>query len=81
MKSLVMFAGYNLLFGLVPGIDNSAHIGGLLSGAALGAFFAGHLTAAPEERQHWRTYALVGTSAIIVVAFEVLKKLYALPGK
>jgi rhomboid protease GluP len=81
MKSLVMFAGYNLLFGLVPGIDNSAHIGGLLSGAALGAFFAGHLTAPPEERQRWRTYALVGTTAILIVAFEMLKKQNALPGK
>jgi rhomboid protease GluP len=81
MKSLVMFAGYNLLFGLVPGIDNSAHIGGLVSGAALGAFFAGHLTAGPEERQRWRTYALVGTTAIIIVAFEMLKKQNALPGK
>jgi rhomboid protease GluP len=81
MKSLVMFAGYNLLFGLVPGIDNSAHIGGLLGGAALGAFFSGHLTQPPEERQRWRTYATVGTGIIFVIAFEMLKKQYALPPK
>ena len=79
MKSLVMFAGYNLLFGLVPGIDNSAHIGGLLGGAALGAFFSGHLTQPAEERQRWRTYATVGTGIIFLIAFEMLKKQYALP--
>lgn len=77
MKSLVMFAGYNLFFGLVPGIDNSAHIGGLVGGAALGAFFSGHLTAAPEERQRWRTYAIIGTGAIFAIAFEMLRKRYA----
>jgi rhomboid protease GluP len=81
MKSLVLFAGYNLFFGLVPGIDNTAHIGGLLGGAALGAFFSGHLTEAPEDRQRWRTYAIVGTSIIFALAFHLLKKQYALAAK
>jgi rhomboid protease GluP len=40
-KSLLSFAGYNLLFGaVVPAIDNTAHVGGLLSGLALGAYLA-----------------------------------------
>jgi len=40
-RSLISFAGYNLLFGaVVPGIDNMAHVGGLLTGLALGAYFA-----------------------------------------
>lgn len=81
MKSLLMFAGYNLFFGLARGIDNAAHIGGLLGGAALGAFFSRHLTAATEERQRWRTYALVGTGIIFAIAFETLKKQYTLPSK
>jgi rhomboid protease GluP len=41
LKSLVSFAGYNLLFGaVVPGIDNLAHTGGVLMGLALGAALA-----------------------------------------
>lgn len=81
MKSLVMFAGYNLLFGLVPGIDNSAHIGGLVTGLALGAYFSGHLAAPPEERQRWRTYAFIGSGIIFAVTFETLRKHYLLSGR
>ena len=40
LKSLVMFAAYNLFFGLAPGIDNSAHLGGLAAGLGLGAVLA-----------------------------------------
>lgn len=41
LRSLVSFAGYNLLFGaIVPGIDNFAHIGGFLMGLAIGAALA-----------------------------------------
>lgn len=37
-KGALTFIGYNLLFGLRPGVDMSAHLGGLATGFALGLF-------------------------------------------
>ena len=65
LKSLISFAGYNLLFGLIPGIDNSAHLGGLITGLALGAVLAKTATAPAEtrNRSRWLIFAL--TAALL----------------
>jgi len=74
LKSLLMFAGYNLFFGAVArGIDNSAHIGGLLAGLALGAILAKHLTAQPEVRDGWRRGVFVAAAVVLFLAFIVVK--------
>jgi membrane associated rhomboid family serine protease/Flp pilus assembly protein TadD len=37
LKSLSIFIGINLIWGLQSGIDNAAHVGGLIGGLAIGA--------------------------------------------
>lgn len=53
-NSLLMFVGYNAIFGLIiPGIDNFAHFGGLIGG-----FVMGYVVASPEGSEtegHVRT--------------------------
>ena len=63
LKSLISFAGYNLLFGLIPGIDNSAHLGGLITGLALGAVLAKTVTAPAQIRirSRWLIFAVTAT--------------------
>ena len=56
LRSLIVFAGYNLLFGAVSGrTDNAAHIGGLGTGLVLGALIARF---APE-REPFRRIAVI----------------------
>jgi rhomboid protease GluP len=75
LKSLLTFAGYNLFFGAaVSGIDNSAHIGGLLAGLALGAVLAKHLTAPPEIRDRWRSGVFVVTAVLLLLVFVLVKR-------
>jgi rhomboid protease GluP len=74
LKSLLLFAGYNLFFGAaVPGIDNSAHIGGLVAGLALGAVLAKHLMEPPEVRDGWRRGVFLATALVLVLVFVLVK--------
>ena len=74
-RSLLMFAGYNLFFGVVDArIDNSAHLGGLVAGLALGAVLAQNLTAPEEARKRWQNGVFVVAALILVLAFGWVKK-------
>jgi rhomboid protease GluP len=76
LNSLLMFAGYNLFFGVVfagIGIDNAAHIGGLLAGLALGAVLAKHLAQPPEIRDGWRRGVFVVAALVLFGVFSFVK--------
>ena len=65
LTSIVFFVGYNLLNGLKGGIDNSAHIGGLVCGLAIGYAYYNTLNKQVEQRTITK---LVATLAFIVFA-------------
>jgi rhomboid protease GluP len=76
LKSLVSFAAYNLFFGaVVPVIDNSAHIGGLVCGLILGAVLAPRLTSPEDERNSWRRWVFIVAGAVLAFAFELARRL------
>ena len=74
LKSLISFAAYNLFFGLVPGIDNAAHLGGLAAGLGLGAVLAKSVTEPPAERGRWRNYVMVGTALLLLAGYNFIKQ-------
>jgi len=66
LRSLVFFAGYNLLFGAVAGrVDNAAHLGGLAAGLAFGALIA---RVAPAAESVLARSAVVAFVSLLVLA-------------
>jgi rhomboid protease GluP len=74
LRSLVMFAAYNLFFGLVPGIDNAAHLGGLAAGLGLGAVLAATVTESREIRTRRRNYVLVATTVLLLAGYSYVRQ-------
>jgi membrane associated rhomboid family serine protease/Flp pilus assembly protein TadD len=70
LRSVVVFVGYSLIFGAMSGhTDNAAHVGGLVTGLALGALIA---KGAPDPSRPVRRVAvlliaLMGVSGVLVV--------------
>lgn len=67
--STIGFIGYSVVFGfLVPGIDNAAHLGGLVAGLLLGWLLAVPAGAASGRQGAVRVAAAIAASALLVVA-------------
>jgi membrane associated rhomboid family serine protease/cytochrome c-type biogenesis protein CcmH/NrfG len=64
LRSLLFFAAFNIFFGFMfPGIDNSCHFGGLISGLLLGALIA---KLAPHTEIPFRRVSVLALGALIV---------------
>jgi membrane associated rhomboid family serine protease/Tfp pilus assembly protein PilF len=65
LRSVVIFAGYNLVFGAMSGsTDNAAHIGGLVGGGLLGALIA---RVAPQRDAFFGRFAIMILGVALVV--------------
>jgi rhomboid protease GluP len=73
LKSLLLFAGYNLFFGLSAGIDNSAHLGGLLTGLAAGALLARRMPSSEEVWKSWRYKILISIALVLLASTVYLR--------
>jgi rhomboid protease GluP len=67
--SIILFTGYNLLGGLKEGIDNAAHVGGLISGAAIGYAFLPSLKHPDSQALKFGTLLLV--NAVVLTALAI----------
>ena len=75
-KSLIRWAVYILVIGLLPGIDNAGHVGGLLTGLALGRVVSARRPATATARLG---VALMGWGAAAVIAWSIIMVLLHLP--
>jgi membrane associated rhomboid family serine protease len=76
VRSLMTFVGYNLLFGLAPGIDNSAHLGGLVAGLAMGAALSKHVMVAPEVRRTWAWLTWITMAIVLFACYSHVRRIY-----
>lgn len=72
--SIAIFVVYNLMSGIKEGIDNAAHIGGILSGVFIGYLFLPSLknTEAKNLKQISLIFLILGT---VILSYFVLHKL------
>ena len=74
-QQIIRWLIYILIWGLLfPGIDNFAHLGGLITGFLLGRLMMDRPPLSPEERK--RAY-LLGWSAALIVALSFAMTVYA----
>lgn len=70
LTSIGVFVGYNLIYGLQGGVDNAAHVGGLLSGIVFG--FALYPSLKQPENATVRTASMVIPAGLVVLLAAVM---------
>jgi len=75
LRSLLLFAGYNLIYGFVKGgIDNGAHLGGLVSGLILGAVLSHDFQPSAAARPRLRPYLFPAAAAVLLLGAVGLRR-------
>lgn len=74
LTSIAVFVGLNLVYGMKGGIDNSAHVGGLISGLLIGYIFYPALRRPAEAKFNYGILAVVAVLFVSASAF-IYKKL------
>lgn len=68
LVSLLVFAGFNLIYGFREGgIDNGAHVGGLVAGLLLGAVLSRDFGTAPDQHHAFRKWAFPVFAAVLLI--------------
>lgn len=74
LTSISIFVGYNLLYGLKGGIDNAAHIGGLVSGFVVGYIYLNSIRNPEEPALKWKAIGWISL-VVLGVSFTAYKQL------
>lgn len=69
LKSIGLFVVYNLVYGMKGGVDNSAHIGGLISGFVIGYLYA---ISIKKEREQLKAAWVLPVIVIATVGIAVV---------
>jgi len=80
LKSLLAFIGYNLLYGMRGGVDNAAHLGGMLAGAMIGAFIprrsvSAETTSLSSEESPVANYVMVGATCLLLLGYSAERRM------
>jgi rhomboid protease GluP len=75
-RFLVQWAGYGLLFGLVMGANNAAHIGGMLGGLALGVLPEPNLVRKGPGETVWNAAYWVSLAAWLATLSFMAQSIY-----
>ncbi len=74
LTSMLLFVGYNLIFGLNAGIDNAAHVGGLIAGLLFGFALLPGLKN-PEERMIKNTSLTIAGLVVVLIGLWAMRSI------
>lgn len=75
LQSVLLFVGYNLLYGFTKsGIDNAAHLGGFVTGLLTGALLLRPLPLLETRSRLWNYLAVLGVVLVLILGVGVVRR-------